>query len=218
MDSEILRDFVREKIIGLVLAGKLKPGERIKELALSRILKVSRTPLREALFSLERSGVVRSEPNIGFTLKELSVKEIEELYPLIALLENYALHLAFPLVRMQIKELEVINEEFYRKHKSPGEASLADCQFHRRLTELCRNEALLQMIAELRLRISCYEHRYMAKSEQIKISYEQHKDILAALREGNEDAAENALKINWEYGARLLVTELTQEERKKGSK
>jgi len=215
MESEILRDSIREKIIALLLSGELKPGERIKELALSRTLEVSRTPLREALISLERTGLVRSEPNVGFTIKELSVKEAEELYPLIVLLENHALNLAFPLVQTQIQELEMVNETLYRMRKLPGEASLADREFHRRLTELCGNETLLQMIAELRLRISCYEHHYMAKNEQIECSYGQHKDIINALREGNKDIAQRALSANWEYGKRILVTELSFKELRK---
>ena len=94
MESEVLRDSVREGIIGLILDGKLKPGERIKEISLSRALNVSRTPLREALISLERSRLLRSAPNIGFTVREMSVEEAEELYPLLVLLETHAMLLA----------------------------------------------------------------------------------------------------------------------------
>lgn len=215
MEFEILRDSIREKIIALLLTGELKPGERIKELSLSRTLEVSRTPLREALISLERTGLVRSEPNVGFTINELSVKEARELYPLIALLENHALHLAFPLVQTQIQVLEMTNETLFHKRKLPGEASLADREFHRRLTELCGNETLLQMIAELRLRISCYEHHYMVKSEQLESSYRQHKNIIKAIQEGNKEAAQHALSVNWDYGMRFLVTELSHKELQK---
>lgn len=212
MRPEVLSDLVREKIIALLLSGGLKPGDRIKELALSRALKVSRTPLREALISLERAGLVRSEPNVGFTVKEISVKEVEELYPLIVLLENHAMLLAFPLVQTQVKQLEMINETLYRKRKSSGGAASADCEFHRRLTELCRNETLLKMISELRLRISCYEHLYMARAEQLEHSYRQHKDIIAALEKGDERAAKRALTVNWEYGMRCLMAELARED------
>jgi DNA-binding GntR family transcriptional regulator len=214
MESEILRDSVREKIIELVLAGKLKPGERIKELSISHIIKVSRTPLREALISLERAGLVRSEPNIGFTIKEVSVNEVEELYPLLILLESHALLLAFPLVQTQIKDLERINETLYLKRKSPKEASLADREFHGRLTELCRNETLLRMISELRLRISCYQHCYMVKSEQLERSFEQHQDIITALKGKDVDGAKKALSANWEYGKIFLIAKLTQRSNK----
>ena len=210
MASEVLKNTIREKIIELILSGKFKPGERIREHTLSKQLQVSRTPLREALISLEQSKLVRSEPNIGFTVQEMSVGEIEELYPLINLLENYALELAFPLLQMQTSELEVINESLYLKRFSPYEASLADCEFHHKLTGLCKNETLLRMLAELRLRISCYEHCYMAKLEQLEQSYKQHQNIINSLREGDQDAARRALSMNWEYGSKILLTELLQ--------
>lgn len=211
MESEGLRNSTREKIIELILAGKLKPGEKIKELSLARLLKVSRTPLREALISLERLKLVRSEPNVGFTVKEISVDEIEELYPLLALLENHAVMLAFPLLQTQIKALEAINKSMSRKRKSPHEASLADREFHRRLTELCKNETLLQIIDELRLRISCYEHRYMSKSDQIEFSYEQHQEIINALKEGDLETVQCVLTANWKNSMRILIAELIQQ-------
>lgn len=210
MASEVLKNTIREKIIALILSGKFKPGERIREHTLSSQLQVSRTPLREALISLEQSKLVRSRPNVGFTVQEMSVEEIEEIYPLLNLLESYALELAFPLLQMQIPELESKNESFYLKRYSPYEASLADCEFHRKLIELCKNETLLRMLAELRLRISCYEHCYMAKLEQLEQSYKQHQSIIKALREGNKDAAKLALSMNWEYGRKILLTEVLQ--------
>jgi DNA-binding GntR family transcriptional regulator len=214
MASEVLKDALREKIIALILTGKLQPGERIKEVTLAKLFKVSRTPLREALISLERLRLVRSEPNIGFTVKEISVEEIEELYPLINLLETYALQLAFPLLETQTKELEKINESLYAYRHSPLDASRADQEFHDSLTILCKNETLLRMIAELRLRISCYEHCYMAKLEQLERSYQQHRDIIRAIQEGNKEAAKVALSSNWEYGSRLLIVELSQRKAK----
>src|SRR6185436_10114508 len=99
---------------------------------------------------------------------------------------------------------------FYLKRHLPYEASLADCEFHCKLIEFCKNETLLRMLAELRLRISCYEHYYMAKLEQLEQSYKQHQNIIKALREGNKEAAKVALSINWEYGKKILLTELLQ--------
>lgn len=206
----VLKNTIREKIIELILSGEFKPGQRIREHALSTLLQVSRTPLREALISLEQSKLVRSEPNIGFTVQEISVEEIEELYPLLNLLESYALELAFPLLQMQIPELESLNESFYLKRHSTYEASLADCDFHRKLIELCNNETLLKMLEELRLRINRYEHCYMAKLEQLELSYKQHKAIIKAIKEGNKESAKLALSLNWEYGRKILLTEVLQ--------
>jgi DNA-binding GntR family transcriptional regulator len=76
------------------------------------------------------------------TVQEMSVEEIEELYPLLNLLESYALELAFPLLQIQIPELESMNEAFYLKRYSPYEATFADCEFHHKLIELCKKQII----------------------------------------------------------------------------
>jgi DNA-binding GntR family transcriptional regulator len=207
MRSEVLKNSIRENIIELILSGHLKPGERIKEQALSQLLHVSRTPLREALISLERLRLVQSEPNVGFKVREMSIEEVEELYPLISLLETHALALSFAFLETQIKILESINESLHLQRDLPREASLADRKFHFKLTEFCKNETLLHLIADLRLRISCYEHRYMIKKDHIERSYNQHKDIIAAIQERNLTKAKKALSTNWESGAKIIITE-----------
>lgn len=213
MASTVLKDTVREKIIKAIVTGKLKPGERIKEVELSRLFDVSRTPLREALISLERLGLVRSAPNVGFTINELSLDEVEELYPLLSLLECCALELSFPLLQTQIKKLEKANKSVYAKRKSPHAAYLADREFHTQLIQFCKNNTLLKMIEELSLRISRYEYCYMVQSEQLKRSYEQHKNILSAIAEDDLEAAKKALAANWKHGAQVVAAELLKEQK-----
>lgn len=209
MGPVLLKNSIRESIVELILSGQLKPGERIKEQALSQLLNVSRTPLREALIALERLRLVQSEPNVGFRVKKMSLAEVEELYPLISLLETYALTQTFSLLETQIKDLVAMNEAFFRKRRLPQEATHADREFHHALTGFCKNETLLQLIADLRLRISCYEHQYMLKNEHVERSYNQHKSIIDAIREGNVNQAKKALAANWESGAQVIIAELS---------
>ncbi|MCE2982723.1 MAG: GntR family transcriptional regulator [Parachlamydia sp.] len=209
MDNENLREIARKGVMNLILEGQIKPGERLKESALSAALQVSRTPLREALIALESAGIVLSKPNIGFTLKPMSIQEAEELYALMPLLEIHALTLAFPFVIARISELEAINKQFIKQKNHPKEASLADRDFHCCLIALCRSPLTLQMIEELRLRISCYEHHYMAKSELIEISYAHHQSMIQAIIANNLKSAKEILFENWDYGKRYLIAELS---------
>jgi DNA-binding GntR family transcriptional regulator len=174
---------------------------------LSKQLNVSRTPLREALISLERSQLVRSEPNVGYRVKEISVSEGRELYSLIQLLETHALALAFPLIQTQTSVLERINEDLYMNRSSAYKASLADRDFHHRLTMLCNNETLLKILAELRLRISCYEHCYMANEMLIEHSYRHHKALIESLRHSDIEGAKRALAENWSYAFGVIISE-----------
>jgi DNA-binding GntR family transcriptional regulator len=55
----------------------------------------------------------------------------------------------------------------------------------------------------------------MAKLEQLEQSYKQHQNIIKALKEGNKDAAKLALSMNWEYGKKILLTEVLQNKPKR---
>jgi DNA-binding FadR family transcriptional regulator len=78
-----LRADLRLKVLERILNGKLSPGVRVNESRLAKELGVSRTPLREALFQLEREGFVRSDRDRGFSVEPMSAREIRELYPML---------------------------------------------------------------------------------------------------------------------------------------
>ena len=78
------------KLRGAILAGEFAPGERMFELELSEKLKVSRTPIREALKSLAGEGLLDHVPNRGYYVRAYSVDDIVEAYEIRAALEGLA--------------------------------------------------------------------------------------------------------------------------------
>jgi DNA-binding GntR family transcriptional regulator len=74
-ESEEPRFVVVKKIRDAILEETFKPGERLPEGQLGKMLNVSRTPAREALFALEKEGTVVMEPFKGATVKPLSPEE-----------------------------------------------------------------------------------------------------------------------------------------------
>jgi DNA-binding GntR family transcriptional regulator len=89
-----LRDQVRDELAGWLNDGRLKPGQRLEEERLARAMGVSRTPLREALASLARDGLVDAVPHRGFRVPALSVEVVRDLYPIIGSLEALAVRLS----------------------------------------------------------------------------------------------------------------------------
>src|SRR6476660_5003919 len=87
--TEIVQARVREDIA----SGKLKPGERLREEALSQRYAVSRTPVREALGRLEVEGLATRHPGKGLVVAAISADEIIELYVLREVLEGAAARL-----------------------------------------------------------------------------------------------------------------------------
>src|SRR5262245_1166160 len=69
--TQIAYDFIREKI----MAGEMLPGKPLTALQLSKLIGLSRTPVRDALRQLEGEGIVTFKPNIGATVRSLSVDE-----------------------------------------------------------------------------------------------------------------------------------------------
>src|SRR5687768_16692374 len=85
-----LVDDVSHSLEDAILAGRMRPGERLVETRLCAELGVSRTTLREALLMLQRRGLVRSEPRRGTFVTRLSRHEARDLCLARALLEAYA--------------------------------------------------------------------------------------------------------------------------------
>jgi DNA-binding GntR family transcriptional regulator len=85
-------DLALEAIRDAIVDGRLRPGERIKEVPLAQDLGFSRAPVRDALRLLERDGLVALVPNRGAIVPELRAVDILEVYALRASLGTLALH------------------------------------------------------------------------------------------------------------------------------
>lgn len=75
-----LSSTVADQILADIFAGRMQPGERLKETALCEAFKASRPTIREALISLEASGVVERTPGAGAKVAEFRRSDIEALY------------------------------------------------------------------------------------------------------------------------------------------
>ncbi|MFB0898784.1 MAG: GntR family transcriptional regulator, partial [Polaromonas sp.] len=71
-----------------IFSGGLSPGDFVDEGALCETLKISRTPLREALKVLTAEGLLRHEPRRGCFVSEVTDQDLEDIFPVIALLEG----------------------------------------------------------------------------------------------------------------------------------
>ena len=74
-----------------IIAWQYPPEHRMTEEALCREFGVSRSPVREALRVLVTNGFIRRMPNRGYAVRQVSIKDIEELYDVRLALELYAL-------------------------------------------------------------------------------------------------------------------------------
>jgi DNA-binding GntR family transcriptional regulator len=207
-----LRSEVRKLLLEEILRGDLAPAAGITEAELSARIGVSRTPLREALLSLEREGFLTATPGRGFSVRPLTRADAEEIYPLLWTLEQLALRLAWPIARPRQVELEQANRRLESARRDPMIALARDREWHSLLLADCKNRRLLASIANLKDQAARYEDAFMRHSGQIITSVDQHRHILTAARRNDLDAALRLLEENWRVSLEFLGPWLDRQE------
>ena len=177
----------------------------MNESELAVALGVSRTPLREALLGLEREGFLTSEAGRGFFVLPLTVRDAEELYPILWTLEGAALEAAGAFDENRLSELRAVNAELKRAEREPGEALRLDREWHDVLLGGCDNARLLALIAILKDQACRYETAYMQCSGRVILSTGQHEAVVKALEAGDSRAARVELERNWRVSLEFLV-------------
>lgn len=188
----------------LIVDGRLAAGERINEVRLAARLGISRTPLREALGKLVAEGAVTSTPRLGFYVAPLTVDEVEQIYPLRALLDTEALRLAGLPSSDRLANLEALNRDIGDATDSEAVISLDDA-WHLALIADCPNPALVALVELFMRRTRRYELALMRDPSNVDRAVADHGDILSALRAHDLERACSALRINMENGKAPIV-------------
>src|SRR6476660_5878330 len=90
IERRVFREDIREQLIADILSGRLPPGARIVETRVAQQFGVSQGPVREALRDLELFGFVVSSPFRGAIVRQTSVEDLVQIYPIRAVLEGLA--------------------------------------------------------------------------------------------------------------------------------
>ena len=153
-ERRVLRDEIRDQLIEQILNGKLAPGERIVEMRIAQQFGVSQAPVREALRDLDLLGFVVSSPFRGAIVRQISVEELVQLYPIRAVLEGLAArHAASRIDPATLKKLEGLLATM-RTAAARGDhrrAVEADFAFHLTIVEASGNRLLQQIWDRMRL-------------------------------------------------------------------
>ncbi|SDE31972.1 DNA-binding transcriptional regulator, GntR family [Pricia antarctica] len=190
-----VRDKVREHLLEQMQEGNLEAGQSISLAALARKLKVSVTPVREALTQLQQSQIVQAIPNRGFSIAKVNPEEAKNLYELVAHLELLALE------ESTFDEAAIERLKNQRDVVAKAEDSLervnAYMEFHRLLTDNYNNSVVQQILTDLKTRVFFYERAFMANDSFHYNSNAQHDAIISAIEEDNIPSASLFLKMNW---------------------
>jgi DNA-binding GntR family transcriptional regulator len=181
-----------------IIAGESKPGSLLAEVAVARELGVSRVPVREALFTLEREGLVEFSETGRAYVKELTPHDFEELYVLRLALEPAAARLAAPALREDASALEK-NIAATTKAPSLIKVTHLDLDFHEIILEACGNARLLKLWRSLRSELELWLGR-LHRSKQIQTrgtreeTVSTHRELLECFRTQSPDVCERKVR------------------------
>ncbi|MEM6820285.1 MAG: GntR family transcriptional regulator [Pseudomonadota bacterium] len=204
----ILRQEIKEMLIGYICSDQVKQGERLSLPELAKDLGVSATPIREALTQLSESGIVTYIANRGFFVAELGREEADEVYQLMATLECEAIR-DIEYDDKALEKLSEINAEM-AKAASSNEALLLDRKFHQALIRDYRNKTAHKIIEDLRVKVVLYEYAFWSDAMAAD-SVPAHQRIIDHLASGNKAAAIDELRDNWLVSIESMVATLPVE-------
>jgi len=174
------------------------PGDRFTEAELGARLGVSRTPVREALFELEREGLVEFSSTGRAFVKALTPQDFEELYVLRLALEPLASRLAVSSLKADISKLEK-NLAATRRARSVQEVTLLDLEFHQLILEASGNARLMKLWRSLRGELELWLGRLhrshqLQTRETLKDTVDAHQSIVESFRTQAPAACERMMR------------------------
>jgi DNA-binding GntR family transcriptional regulator len=197
--KEQVYDFLREQM----RRGEILPGSVIDMEETSKILGVSRTPLRDALLQLESEDFVAILPRRKVIVNVLTVQDIKNYYEIIGALESIAIIKSFErLGKKDIDFMEQMNQEM----KQAIEANDFDLYYEKNLSfhsvylDLCQNEKLIRLVNTLKKRLYDFPRRQGFVKEWEESSIEEHARLVKFLRQGDKEGAARFIRdIHWSY-------------------
>lgn len=183
-----LYEQVAEELRSRIYAHELAPGAWIDEQALASEYGISRTPLREALKVLASEGLVTLKPRRGCYVTELSEQDLDEIFPVMALLEGRCAEEATrKLTDDRLRELEAIHAslEQYAAANDADRFFEANQRFHDALQDLAGNRWLRQLIDETRKFIKLTRRDSLNLDGRLRQSLTEHRNILSAVQQKN---------------------------------
>ncbi len=179
-----LGEVVFEYLRNAILAGELKPGERLMEVTLAEQLGVSRTPVREAIRKLEKESFVIMIPRKGAYVADLTKKDIMEVLEIRKELEGFAAALAAERMALSEKEaLGKVVERFNESLISMDKKSMIECdnEFHSLIFEATKNQRLINIIYDLHDQFQRFRLIYFNEFNNYKEIQASHNRIFDAI-------------------------------------
>jgi DNA-binding GntR family transcriptional regulator len=214
-DNETIRKKVYHHIREKILNGEITPGERLIETRLAQDIGTSRTPVREALHSLELEKLIKSIPRVGYVVEGMNVQELEQICEIRSVIEALAARWA---IEKSHKKLAIdLGKNIAKQEKALSEKKLQeyielDAQFHDIIAKLSGSDRLLELVQTLRRHMLRYRTHVVYAIDTAIRSVEGHRRIVDAIEQGNETMAIEVLQHHLQQSKEDILQYVFSEE------
>ena len=201
IDNKTLSARVYDMILNLIIEGKLKVDERINSEDLAKSFGVSRTPVREALKSLEKTGLVEFKSYSGAYVRKLTVSEIEEIYRIRLILETYVIEQVIEKVTPKdIAKLERIQDEIEKTiDATPIDVKALydlNAKFHMTMYSISKMPKLCEIIETLWINLSFYRFLSASNENYPDEIRKEHHEYLYCLKNKEKERIIEVIRRN----------------------
>lgn len=195
---------IKDKLINL----KLKPGEKLFENELAKTLDVSRTPVREALLMLEHEKLVTCSNSLGFVVRRLTAKDVEEYFGIRYIIEGYVMSLV--VERITDSEISDLKNSLNQTKQAIKEGNIAEIircetEFHGLLYKAAKSEVLLETVYGLVDKFHLIRSLMANAPGSVAVSHAEHKAILDAVEKRDVKRAKKVMQLHLEKAQRTVA-------------
>jgi len=185
-----------EMILAAIDTGTFRPGDRLVESDLADRFEVSRTPIREALQRLETQSLLVRDGR-SLIVASLDHNQMAELYAVRAELEALAARLAARHATVEeVRVLAGLVEEDRHLLNDPDALARANRRFHEQVHLASHNRYLVQQLNLVHRSMALMATTSLAVEGRGAVALDEHAAIVAAIRAGDGDAADAALRAH----------------------
>jgi len=199
--GENLADRIYNQLKQDIFEFRLLPGDRFSENEIAERVQASRTPVREALFRLQREGYVDVLYRSGWQIRPFDFKSFEDLYDVRIIIETAAVKRLCemevpPATLNDLKQIWLVPAG--ERLSDGATVSQLDERFHEMLVEATGNLEMAQMHHALTERIRIIRRLDFTKQPRIDATYTEHGKILRAVLQRRADQSQLLLKTHIE--------------------
>ena len=179
-----LHDQVAARLRTMLVEGRIAPGAKLNERELCELLRVSRTPLREAIKLLAAEGMVDLLPNRGAVAVKLTEADIVDTFEVLADLEGLSGELAAQRISdAELAELRALHYEMLACHARRDLSGYyrLNAQIHAAINAAAKNPVLAKTYKAINARVQSLRFRTNQDEAKWKLAVKEHERMIEAL-------------------------------------